>query len=143
MKIYSLQGYDEVSRGQLGASVFSVALSRMCFMYSTSFYTLISKCSVSESNNWVHCLFHNWSCDGAGTKGREECRWLLSQKCIQKCAFCPLVSHAIRVAEKKQFFHATLIFECQRSNTNEEADLQINLCTRGVPSHPPRKALIG
>lgn len=41
MKIYSLQGYDEVPRRQLGASVFSVALSRMCFIYSTSFYTLI------------------------------------------------------------------------------------------------------
>lgn len=41
MKIYSLQGYDEVPRRQLGASIFSVALSRMCVMYSTSFYTLI------------------------------------------------------------------------------------------------------
>lgn len=39
--MYSLQGYDEVSCRQLGALVFSGALSRMCFMYSTSFYTLI------------------------------------------------------------------------------------------------------
>lgn len=35
-KMYSLQGYDEVSCRRLWAE----ALGRMCFMYSTSFYTL-------------------------------------------------------------------------------------------------------
>lgn len=62
MKMYSLQGYDEVPRRQLGASVFSVALSWMCFMYFTSFYTLIRKCSRFLKQQKVHCLCDNWSC---------------------------------------------------------------------------------
>lgn len=45
------------------------------------------------------------------------------------CAFCPLLSLAIKLVERKQ-----LAYRCP--NINEETDLQINLCTRGIPSHP-------
>lgn len=52
MKIYSLQGYDEVPRRQLGASVFSGVSSRMCFMYSTS----LTKCSLFLKQQLLYCL---------------------------------------------------------------------------------------
>lgn len=70
--MYSLQGYDEVPRRQLGATVFSVALSWICLMYSTSLYTLIRKCSHFLKQQEVHCLCDNWSCDSAGEKKKRS-----------------------------------------------------------------------
>lgn len=48
---------------------------------------------------------------------------------------CPLLGSAIKLADRKQLAY-------WRPDINKEADLQINLCTRGVPPHPFSKLLI-